>query len=63
MEITKEAIANAFNNNSSNSSISDDVNEELVFNDGDELTWGDIAKCSGANETPYSIRHTSKGNW
>nr|GLL27494.1 uncharacterized protein LOC109152037 [Ipomoea trifida] len=41
--------------------IPEDANDELVFEDGDGLTWGEIAKFSGANETPYSLRHTSKG--
>nr|GMC71444.1 uncharacterized protein LOC109167856 [Ipomoea batatas] len=40
--------------------IPEDANDELVFEDGDGLTWGEIAKFSGANETPYSLRHTSK---
>lgn len=25
------------------------------------MTWDEIAKFSGANETPYSLRHASKG--
>ncbi|XP_019155165.1 PREDICTED: uncharacterized protein LOC109152037 [Ipomoea nil] len=41
--------------------IPEDANEELVFGDGDSLTWGEIAKFSGANETPYSLRRASKG--
>nr|GMD83370.1 uncharacterized protein LOC109167856 [Ipomoea batatas] len=41
--------------------VLEDANDELAFEDGDGLTWGEIAKFSGANETPYSIRHTSKG--
>nr|GMD48668.1 uncharacterized protein LOC109167856 [Ipomoea batatas] len=41
--------------------IPEDAIDELVFEDGDGLTWGEIAKFSGANETPYSLRHTSKG--
>ncbi|XP_019172473.1 PREDICTED: uncharacterized protein LOC109167856 [Ipomoea nil] len=40
--------------------IPEDANE-LVFGDGDDLTCGDIVKFSGANETPYSLRHGSKG--
>ncbi|XP_031106337.1 uncharacterized protein LOC116010988 [Ipomoea triloba] len=42
-------------------SVSEDANDEFVFEDGDGLTWGEIAKFSGANETPYSLRHASKG--
>nr|GMD11821.1 uncharacterized protein LOC109167856 [Ipomoea batatas] len=41
--------------------VPEDANDELVFEDGDGLTWGEIAKFSGANETPYSLRHASKG--
>ncbi|CAH9111352.1 unnamed protein product [Cuscuta europaea] len=39
----------------------DDANEELVFDDGDTLTWGDVAKFSGVHDTPYSLRRNSKG--
>ncbi|CAH9092195.1 unnamed protein product [Cuscuta epithymum] len=39
----------------------DDANEELVFADGDDLTWGDVAKFSGVHDTPYSLRRNSKG--
>nr|GMD07863.1 uncharacterized protein LOC109167856 [Ipomoea batatas] len=41
--------------------VPEDANDELVFEDGDGLTWGEIAKFSSANETPYSLRHASKG--
>lgn len=42
------------------SGIPDDVNEELVFNASDDLTWGDIVKFYGVDEAPYSLRNINR---
>nr|GLL29490.1 uncharacterized protein LOC109152037 [Ipomoea trifida] len=82
MEITKQAIEKAFNNNSSkykkvfeiidrrwSSQLRQPLHaaayylnpDYFQYRNGDGLTWGEIAKFSSANETPYSLRHASKG--
>ena len=36
-----------------------DNSEELVFNDGDELTWNEVARAAGVGEPSYNYRPRS----
>ncbi|KAL6516707.1 hypothetical protein OROGR_020012 [Orobanche gracilis] len=38
--------------------IFDDEEEDALVHDGDDLTWGDVARATGVNEPLYNLRKT-----
>ncbi|KAL6570111.1 hypothetical protein OROMI_014625 [Orobanche minor] len=38
--------------------IFDDEEGDALVHDGDDLTWGDVARASGVNEPLYNLRKT-----
>lgn len=34
--------------------------EDSLVHEGEDLTWGDVANASGANEAPYSTRNSQR---